>query len=261
MVSNETPYLTIVIPCKDHWKTTAHCLASIFKSDLTGIGYKVVVVDDACTDYTNKLVHTIMEERDNVDVINHQTSLGYTDSANDVLKTLDTEFILFMNNDVLLEKNCIRELVAHMYKHPEYGLLGGAQYDKNWKENQTLRYFIRGETAGIWNHIRTENLPTKPKDVIRVDATHFACSLCRKSVVDQIGLLSEEFRPGCYEQEDYFLRMKEVGWKIGVVPTAKYIHNHGTSTSDNFIFWQNVLNENRIKWWTKWGTRLQQNLI
>jgi GT2 family glycosyltransferase len=254
--------LTLIIPCFNHRKVTAQCLASIFKSDLKDISYKAVVIDDASTDYTGKLIQTIIDEGHPVELITNKVNMGYVDSTNKVLRNLNSEYVLFMNNDVLLEPTCIRNLLGEMLKRPEYGIIGGTQYDHMWRELSPLKYFVRGEEATLWNHILVKNLPIRDiPDIINVDDTHFACSICSKKVVDKIGFISEEFRPGNYDQEDYCLRVKEAGFKIGIATTAKYIHNYSTSTSDNPKFWEDVLNRNRETFWAKWGEKLRQNLI
>jgi O-antigen biosynthesis protein len=252
-------FLTLIIPAHNHYITTARCLATIFKSDLKD--YKVVVIDDACTDFTNKLLYRIQEEGRPLEVLHNQIQVGYVDSTNSALKKLDTEYFVFMNNDVLLDPICIRELIAEQFKHPEYGILGGTQYDREWKEQAPLKYFVRGEQATISNHIIMKNLPEKYGDIIPVDDTHFACSLCSKRVLDKVGLIDTIYSPGNYDQEDYCLRVLEAGFKIGIVPKAKYIHNASTTTSDNMAFYSQVLDRNRIVFWNKWGDKLRQNKI
>ena len=253
--------LTIAIPCHNHYITTAKCLATIFKSDLTDIDYQVVIIDDASDDFTPNIIKAMIKEGRRVQLITNKVNMGYVDSVNKVLRNLNSEYVLFLNNDVLLEPTCIRNLLAEMLKRPEYGIIGGAQYDHLWRELSPLKYYVRGEEATLWNHILVKNLPTNPKDIIDVDITHFACSISSKEVVNKVGIIEEIWRPGTYEQESWSLKVKEAGYKIGISTISKYIHNHSTSTSDNAQFWTNVLNQNRETFWKMWGEKLRQNLI
>ena len=241
--------------------TTAKCLSSIFKGNMNQKDYKIYIVDDACTDYTNKFLYLLKKENRPIVTFHNPIQLGYVGSTNKALKALDTDYFVFMNNDVLLDKNCLQELFSEMVNHPEYGILGATQYDTKKVELSPLKYFIRGERATVWNHIELKNLPKKLDDIIPVDITHFACSISKREVIEKIGLLDERFSPGCYEQEDWCLKTKLAGFKIGVVPKAKFIHKVSISTSDKPDYWTSILSGNRLKFWTKWGESLQKCLI
>lgn len=47
-----------------------------------------------------------------------------------------------------------------------------------------------------------------------INVLTFFCAATRKDVVDQIGLLDERFEVGMFEDDDYALRIKQVGHKL-----------------------------------------------
>lgn len=254
--------VTMCVPCHNHWAVTAKCLVSIFKSEIP-YDYKVVVVDDASTDATQQLLTVVKKEGKPLKVITHSKNLGYIASMNDVLKTFDTEYILFMNNDVLLKKDCVAELIKNFEKHADVGILGGTQHDSNWKELSPLIFFLRGDKAIQRDHVVTANIPKelKSSDTVYCDCVHSPCALTSKRVVDKVGYWDEQFGFGNYEQEDYCLRIKEAHYQVAICPKAKFIHFVATSVSDNLPFWTNQLNKNRELFLKKWGEKLRLNLV
>jgi hypothetical protein len=155
--------LNIIVPCWNHWKTTANCLVSIFKSKIP-IPYQVTVINDNSTDYTKSLLEIVIKEGYPISVITNSFNKGYVSSVNEALKINNSEFILFMNNDVILDKDCILNLLESYQKYPRVGVLGATQLDSNREESSPLKYFLRGEKATIRDHIICTNIPKSLKE-------------------------------------------------------------------------------------------------
>ena len=255
--------LQAIIPVMNHWKVTATCLASLFKSEIP-FKYEVFIYDNHSTDLTTSFIKQVQKEGYNVTLItNCKENLGFVGAVNKVLPLLNSEYVLLLNNDVTFNKLCIRNLVETLEKHPEIGILGGMQHDLNWNQLNPIKYFIRGEKATIDNHILMTDYiatPETEKDVIYCDDVHMACAVTPTSILKKFGMDSD-YGLGGYDQENYCLQVLEAGYKVGICPKAKYIHTPATTSSDNFIYMQELLNKNRIIFWNRWGQKLRQNLI
>jgi len=255
--------VTCIVPVHNHWKTTAECLASIFKSDIP-FPYKVIVIDDLSTDFTAKFLQNLLDmNKYPLTVLQNSANKGYLESTNAALQIVDTEYIVFMNNDVHLDKDCIKNLIEVYKKYPDTGILGATQYNSYWEEMSPLKFFVRGAGATQINHIRVSNIPKDLKDseIIYVDDVHFACALTSKKVVDKVGPLDPQFGEGNYDQEDYCLRVRESGYQIAVAPKARFIHYGSVSVSDNMAYYSHLLDKNRVLFMKKWGDKLSQNKI
>lgn len=252
--------VTCIVPVHNHWKTTAECLATIFKSGLTD--YKVIVIDDVSTDLTSSFLKTVAKDYP-ITIITNVTNKGYLGSTNEALKIIDTEYIVFMNNDIHLDPDCLKVLIETYKKHPEIGILGATQYNKNWEEMSPLKFFLRGDKATIRDHIVTSNIPKdlKDSDVIFCDDVHFACALTSKKVVDKAGPLDIDYGLGNYEQESHALTIKELGYQIAICPKAKFIHYGSISVNDDIEKYSTLLNKNREIFFRKWGDKLKNGQI
>ena len=88
--------------------------------------------------------------------------------------------------------------------------------------------------------------------VREVEGVVGSCMYIKREVIDKMGLLDELFAPCHYEQEDYCLRAKLSGFKIGMVTTAFFNHDIAGTTRENFPYYINVCALNRKKFLEKW---------
>ena len=254
--------LQILIPCWNHWEATAKCLASIFNSKIN-FDFKVLVYNNNSTDLTAKfLTHVAHENYPIVAVHNMKENLGFVEAVNALLPLVDSDYVLLMNNDVILDKDCIKNLVETIQKNSDFGILGGMQYDINWMQQHPVKNFVRGSTATIDHHIMMSDVSPNnmDSDYILCDDVHMACAVTPTSILKKFKL-DPIYGLGNYDQEQYCLDVKQAGYKVAICPKAKYIHFGAITSSDMFITMQDLLNKNRKIFWKRWGEKLRQNLI
>ncbi len=95
------------------------CLDSVLQSDYPGL--EVIVVDNQSTDESCNLVRT---RYPNVRLVRNSRNLGYGDGANLGMKYARGEYFLLLNQDVILDKSCITNLVSAASKNPRVAIAG-----------------------------------------------------------------------------------------------------------------------------------------
>ena len=259
--------LSIVIPVFNQWKYTAECVASVLKADIPK-DYEIIVVDNASTDFTPKLLDTIQKEGHSLRVIHNNINLNYLSGANIGWKEADSKYCLHLNNDTTIYKDTIKTLLDVFFKDEKIGIAGSIQYFPNGYREPPLRYFYRGD-ADVGNLYRVDF----PKEVdenlskgiytppIEVDSPHFACGIVKREVWEKIGYFDDRFWPCMYEMEDYAMRAKEAGFKLVMVPNSKFIHHVAVSTRENTPYYQSIIDRNREIFRQKWGEKLRKKEI
>lgn len=252
--------LDIVTPVWNHWKTTARCLASIFKSDIP-MEYRVIIVNDASTDHTKLFLDFLIRKGNPISVIDNQQNIGYILSTNSGLKFSTADYILLLNNDTVLEKGCIKKLLENTKKHQDIGVLSATEYtDEKLTHQIPLKTLLRGENATTRDHMVEVKNPLNTDGVIYCDLISFACVLITRKTLETVGYYDEYLKLGCYEQEDYILRTREANIPIAICPEAKFYHERSISTKTRQDF-SLALEENRKKFFEKWGQKLKENKI
>lgn len=221
---------------------TIACLKSLgnIKTD----GFKVIVCDNNSRDDSWIKLESYARGQTKLDLSLIQTgaNLGFAGGNNVGLQIALTdpemEFVWLLNNDTEVDSNALYELINYMVANPRVGICGS-----------TLLYMDRPEliqaVGGFYNawlgtsRHALSHQTYSPTLCNCVDPDQFdyvvgASMFVRRSVLEQIGLLSEEYFLYC-EEIDWATRMKRQSaeFKLGYAPDSLVYHKEGSSTGSN----------------------------
>ena len=220
------PKVSVIVLNWNGKKTTAECLKSLEQLDYPN--YEVIVVDNASTDGSQTFLKKHFQ---NIILIENRRNIGFGGGLNVGIREAierGAEYVLCLNNDVIVDKNILGELV----KVGELSIkIGGLcpmeyRYDEPDRINCAggiIRFFGskifgHGEMDnGQFNKIRETGLLSGPAMMLKV-----------KAVLD-VGLFDEEYFFGP-EDQDMALRLVKKGYKLFFVPNAKVWHKRRGAT-------------------------------
>jgi len=174
----------IIVLHYKNWKDTNECLKSLEKLDYDNC--KIIVID------------------------NDKNNPGFAGGMNIGIKKAlkqKADYVLLLNNDVIVSPNFLKELVKAGEKDKKIGILGPIGGKINWLY-----------TKGI--HVTRNN-----------DYITGACMLVKREVVEKIGLMHEKYFL-YYEDVEWCLRARKIGFKCVMVPESKIYHKVSQSTSE-----------------------------
>ena len=190
-------------------------LASIKKS--TFRDYEIIIVDNNSNDGSQEF---IKKNYKIIKLVANKKNLGYS-GINSALKHCKGKYILFLNNDMELDKDCIKNLIKSIRSDKGTVMVAPRLvnfYDKNVISGGTWvsRAFYNGHIKG--NGVKAEEIP------------YLGVGLIRKDFVDMFGYL---FDPDYFiyaEDLDLGLRIRLNGKKILFEPKAVMRHMHAVTT-------------------------------
>jgi len=215
----DTVEVSILIPNRG----TAKFLPKLYQtivSNTTGVAYETVLCTDGDSPHKPKTGLEIVLSR----------SLGYAGANNRAYSAahMESEFICLLNADVEVEPNWLKPLVDFLKAHPDVGIVGSRQNKFNGKI----------ESLGSQWDWRTHHFPhigygqmTHPdtsKSCEREMIT-FSAVLIRRKVWEQIDGLDMTYGAGYWEDTDFCMRARQLGWKIYCVPESVVKHHVGGS--------------------------------
>lgn len=223
------------------------CLHSVYRA-LDGLEVEVFVVDNDSVDDSVAMVRRKFPQ---ATLIASDENLGFSKGNNLAMRRATGRYVLLLNPDTLVEEDTFRKTVAFMDEHPEAGGLGVKMIDgsghflpesKRGLPTPAVAFYKIFGLAALFPKSRTfgkYHLGYLSRDEVHeIDVLSGAFMLMRKSVLDRVGLLDEEyFMYG--EDIDLSYRIVLGGYKNYYYPHTRIIHYKGESTkksSINYVF-------------------------
>jgi O-antigen biosynthesis protein len=252
--TSENPSVSIIIPVFNQSNYTFNCLNSL--SSIQSIEYEIIVIDDASTDDTQKVLGDIS----GIKIVTNSENLGFIRSCNRGAAEAKGEFICFLNNDTKVFPNWMESLLEVIKNDPTVGAVGSKLIYPDGRL-QEAGGIIWQDASGC-NFGRLDD-PLKPEYnyVREVDYCSGASLLVRNELLKQIGGFSEEFLPAYYEDTDFCFTVRSLGSKVMYQPKSQVIHFEGISSGTDINSGVKKHQQtNAIKFEIKWRETLQKHL-
>jgi len=239
--------VSIIILTYNALDYTKQCLESIKQH--TQYPHEIIFVDNHSTDGTKKYLRNLVQQHPNYKLIVNKTNKGFAAGNNQGMNLAKGEYILLLNNDILVSDGWLERMVACVEADSGIGLVGpltnrisGLQMVANvpYSDPQDFPEYA----AKIAKQYNNKYTP-------RRRIAGFAM-LIKRDVYENIGGLDEQFGSGNYEDDDYCLRAKKAGFNIMVAEDV-FIHHYGSmSFKNNKIDYDKSLKRNDELFRKKW---------
>lgn len=235
---------SIVILTYNQLQYTQACIASIRKFTEPRT-YEIIVVDNLSTDGTREW----LAEQTDILTLYNEENVGFPKGCNQGMKLASGDAVLLLNNDVIVTDNWLSLMTECLFSSDRIGAVGPATNSAYNYQEIPVSYQSLDEMFGF---AARNNVPDSSKWEPRIKLIGF-CMLIKKEVIDQIGLLDEQFTPGFCEDSDYGLRIIDAGYQMMMCRNV-FVHHFG-STSFGVMpkKKQELLAASRKKFADKWG--------
>jgi GT2 family glycosyltransferase len=200
-------------------------------------------------DYTNKNLdlgnqffrkYLFLPSNRKLILIKNDQNYGFAEGNNIAvryaLKTLNSQYIIFLNNDTVVEKQFVTEMVKYAEKNEKIGIVGSKIYYYDSEREKNVIWFAGGSInkwSGKTSHEGRNKVDSNIYNYIKECDFITGCSLLIKcKLLDQLEGFDQTYF-AYYEDADLSTRAKKIGWKNIYVPTSKVWHKVSRSTSKN----------------------------
>jgi O-antigen biosynthesis protein len=236
---------SIIILTHNQLDYTKQCIESIAKYTKEG-SYEIIIVDNHSTDGTVEW----LKQQNNIKVIFNNENLGFPKGCNQGIEIATGENILLLNNDTIVTKNWLDNLLACLYSSDDIGAVGPVTNSAAYYSTIPVNYTSIDE---MHQFAASYNVSDPNKWEERLKLIGF-CMLIKREAVDKVGLLDERFTPGNFEDDDYSVRLRKAGYRLMLCKDT-FIHHYGSvSWKKDVNAYSKVLTENEKKFKEKWGT-------
>jgi GT2 family glycosyltransferase len=183
---------------------------------------------------------------------NYGFAKGNNTALRFVLKRADFNYVWLLNNDTIIEKDTLSNLLNEAEKDRKIGFVGSIiRYYDNPNKIQTIgggRFYpllgigkLYKKNAGI------SVLNSLPKEEIvkNLDYIMGASLLIKKEILEDVGVLDEDYF--LYTEElDLITRAKKKGWKISVAKNSFVYHKESASTKERKWLYYYLINRSNM---------------
>lgn len=250
------PKVSIVILAWNNQKDLQACIESI--CDTYKDYYQIIVVDNASTDNTAEYLQELEQIWDNkqgiLTIITNKDNLGYAAGNNVALRHIQGEYILWLNQDIVVQPNSIEKLVYILDTHDNYAMVAPQlQYpdgsiQKSCRQLPTLSHILNATLKWKWDdtfdYTQSQECEQPMASAIMI----------RSNIMTKMG--------GFDDNRDYWLFFNDVdlsknlqsrGYITYYVAESHMYHYHGASTKKLInikkrLYWQRGFNRYFIKW-------------
>jgi len=253
--------LDIIIP--------VHNCFEIFKQGLDSIpgaagdvSYKVIIIDNGSD---KEDADRFYSDYPNYKIVRNKTNNGFPASCNKGANQSYSPLMLFLNSDVVLEPNSIKQLVSNM-DDPTIGVVGMKlifPMDSPLPNSDVTRPHGKVQHVGITTNIKGEFphlflgwSPDNPRvnrvrDVVAVTG---AALLTRRKLYISAGRFDENYGQGAWEDVDFCFAVRKLGYNIIVDTNAVgYHYTNATGTTYNIRY---PLQVNKMIFMQKWSNEM-----
>ena len=205
---------------------TLKCIASILKSNFEN--FSILLIDNGSTTENYISLREQLSKDSKIFLKRLEQNRGYVGGINYGLEQgakVNPDYFLIMNNDTILDKDAISELVSTFKNYHNNAIVTGKVYHYDEPNRlQDIGYTFKNEKKLLFNHIGLNETDNGQYDNISErDMLDDVYWLFPFDLYNEIGGYSPYFWFNA-EQADFALRAKKANYKLVYTPKAKLWH-------------------------------------
>lgn len=226
--------LSIVIVNLNTKDLTIGCLRSIQKES-KNLSYEVLLTDNGSNDGSVEALKKLKKEpywRNKITLIFNDSNTGYAKANNQGIEKAVGEFILLLNNDTIVHKDALQNLISFAEEHSDAGVVGSRLLNIDGTLQSSCYHF-----PTITNAIKEylfgqkglfEKFAPKKNTPVVVDSVVGAAFLITPKARELVGMLDERYF-AYFEDIDYCRQSWKRGLKVYYLPNSVITHYHGAT--------------------------------
>jgi GT2 family glycosyltransferase len=222
----DRPLVYIVVLNYNGLEDTLACLASLKRASYPN--FRVAVVDNCSSDGSEAAIRSRHPE---LELIQTGKNLGYAGGNNaGIRRALEqkADYVCLLNNDTEVDPDFLGPLVEWMERDRDTGIAGPKVCD--FRDRNIIQ--ATGSKANLFLGKFWQINQGKPRDQVRgvleVDYVAGACLLIRRSLIEEIGPVPEEYFL-FFEETEWCLKARRAGRKV-VCVCDSLIYHQGSKT-------------------------------
>jgi poly-beta-1,6-N-acetyl-D-glucosamine synthase len=199
---SEYPQVSILIPCYNEGENVRETIEYLLQQNYPH--YEIIAVNDGSKDHTLDILKELAQQHNRVRVVNLATNQGKAVGLSTAALMANSEYLICIDGDALLDRNAAAWMVRHFIDHPNVGAVTGNPRIRN---RSTLLGKIQvGEFSAIVGMIKRAQ-----RTYGRIFTISGVIAAFRKSALHDVGYWSPDM---VTEDIDISWKLQLAGWTI-----------------------------------------------
>ncbi len=203
--------VTVQICSMNRKKLLKRALEALFEQSFDKNDFEIIVVDDGSSDGTSEMVRELAKTAPCSIKLITQEHAGLASGRNKAIREASGDIIIFIDDDIIADKNFIAEHVKSHAKHPKSVIMGWVNHTANLQRRTPKFCMADISTSFFW----TSNVSVEKKYLI------------------EAGLFDEDFKEYGWEDLELGRRLKKLGLKRRYNFKALVFHYKGHWTKED----------------------------
>lgn len=261
-VPSPEPRITLVMPTKDQPRLLSQCVMSILDKTIYQ-NYHILIVDNGSKEEDTFELFDELKKTGKVSVLRDDGEFNFARINNEAVKTTDSEYVGFLNNDLeVISPHWLEEMMSYACQQPIGAVGARLLYPNGLLQHGGVLLGIGG-VAGHSHKGRLREDPgyfnraILPHDVSGVTA---ACLVMKRSIFDEIKGFDQENLAVAFNDVDFCLRIRELGYRIVYTAYAELFHHESASRGYETTPEKYARFEKETEYMKKrWGAKLKED--
>ncbi len=226
--------VSIVIVNLNTKDLTVGCIRSIEK-EIGDIPFEVLLTDNGSNDGSVEAFKKIKDEpfwKGKFTLILNDSNTGYAKANNQGIRKAKGRYIFLLNNDTVVHKNAIQNILKFAEKTPDAGVVGSRLLNIDGTLQMSCYHFptITNAIREYWFGAKGlfEKYAPKGKEPVTVDSVVGAAFLITPEAKKRVGILDERYF-AYFEDIDYCRQTWKNNLKVYYLPDSVITHYHGAT--------------------------------
>ena len=243
MINMENKKPMLIMTAWNNLALTSIAIDTLIRN--TTIPYDLHLINNGSVDGTKEYFDKLCEKGkelnmcEEIKVMHNATNEGNVIPVNRAMQESSPQDVVLLNNDMEFPKGWLKALRDVSYKHENTGIVG-------------VRLCYNPISFNITEKMKEHYTTEQIKHFATFKHTvNLGASWIKRKVIDDIGVLDENFGLGFVEDDDYCLRAALAGYRMDQAPV--FIKHVGSATFGSDIFFmQQQFAKNKKYFFNKW---------
>lgn len=226
--------LSIVIVNLNTRDLTVECIRSIEK-EAKDLSFEVFLTDNGSNDGSVEAFQKITKEqywKDRFTLILNDNNTGYAKANNQGIRKATGKYILLLNNDTVVHRDALQNLVKFANATPDAGVIGSRLLNIDGTLQMSCYHFptITNAIKEYWLGQKGlfEKFAPRGETPVTVDSVVGAAFLITPKAKERVGILDERYF-AYFEDIDYCRQTWKNDLKVYYLPESVITHYHGAT--------------------------------